>query len=124
MKTSVPYEKIFATFPLARQQKIKRRAAELIAEEFTLRDLRRAKQITQEEVAQRLSGRQVYVSRLERRADMKLSTLREYVRALGGDLQLMVTFPGDLPVRLRDIGTMSARTARIATQKAKLRKTA
>ncbi len=124
MKTSVPYEKIFATFPLARQRKIKRRAAELIAEEFTLRDLRRAKQITQEEVAQRLSGRQVYVSRLERRADMKLSTLREYVRALGGDLQLMVTFPGDLPVRLLDIGTMSARKARIATQKAKLRKTA
>jgi hypothetical protein len=124
MKTSVPYEKIFSTFPPARQRKIKRRAAELIAEEFTLRDLRRAKQITQEEVAQRLSGRQVYVSRLERRADMKLSTLREYVRALGGDLQLMVTFPGDLPVRLRDIGTMSARKARNATGKAKLRKTA
>jgi len=124
MKTSVPYEKIFATFPPARQRKIKKRAAELIAEEFTLRDLRRAKQITQEEVAQRLSGRQVYVSRLERRADMKLSTLRDYVRALGGDLQLMVTFPGDLPVRLRDIGTMSARKARNAIPKTKLRKTA
>src|SRR5208337_3533333 len=124
MKTSVPYEKIFAAFPPARQQKIKKRAAELIAKESTLRDLRKAQQITQEEVAQRLSGRQVYVSRLERRADMKLSTLREYVRALGGDLQLMVTFPGDLPVRLRDIGTMSARKARIATQKPKLRKTA
>jgi transcriptional regulator with XRE-family HTH domain len=95
MKTSVPYEKIFARFSPARQKKIKKRAAELIAEEFTLRDLRKAKQITQQEVAKRLSGRQVYVSRLERRADMKLSTLRQYVRALGGDLQLMVTFPGD-----------------------------
>lgn len=124
MKTSVPYEKIFAKFPPARRRKIKKRAAELIAEEFTLRDLRKAKQITQEEVAQRLSGRQVYVSRLERRADMKLSTLRDYVRALGGDLQLMVTFPGDVPVRLRDIGTMSARKGRNATQKSKLRKTA
>src|ERR1700730_13951748 len=88
------------------------RAAELIAEEFTLRDLRKAKQITQQEVARRLSGRQVYVSRLERRADMKLSTLREYVRALGGDLQLMVTFPGGAPVRLRNIGTISARKSR------------
>ncbi len=124
MKTSVPYEKIFATFPPARQRKIKKRAAELIAEEFTLRDLRKAKQITQEEVAQRLSGRQVYVSRLERRADMKLSTLRAYVRALGGDLQLMVTFPGDAPVRLRDIGTMSARKGRNVTQKSRLRKSA
>jgi hypothetical protein len=124
MKTAVPYEKIFATFPSARQQKIKKRAAELIAEEFTLRDLRKAKQITQEEVAQRLSGRQVYVSRIERRADMKLSTLREYVRALGGDLQLMVTFPGDAAVRLRDIGTMSTRKRGDASAKSKLKKTA
>ena len=124
MKTSVPYEKIFAAFPPARQQKIKKRAAELIAEEFTLRDLRKAQQITQEEVAQRLSGRQVYVSRLERRADMKLSTLREYVRALGGDLQLMVTFPGDVPVRLRDIGTNSGRKDRKSNPNSKLKKTA
>ena len=51
MKTSVPYEKILATFPPARKRKIKKRAAELIAEEFTLRDLRKAKQITQQEVA-------------------------------------------------------------------------
>src|SRR5277367_2747321 len=100
MKASVPYEKIFATFSPERQQKIKKRAAELIVEEYTLQGLRKAKQMTQEEVARRLIGRQVYVSRLERRADMKLSTLREYLRALGGDLQLMVTFPGDVPVRL------------------------
>src|SRR5437588_6433312 len=112
MKTSVPYERIFATFSPARQRKIKKRAAELIAEEFTLPDLRRAKQITQEEVAKRLSGRQVYVSRLERRADMKLSSLRDYVQALGGDLQLMVTFPGDVPVKLREIGTVRTRNRR------------
>jgi transcriptional regulator with XRE-family HTH domain len=124
MKTSIPYEKILATLPPARQWKIKKRAAELIAEEFTLRDLRRAKQITQEEVARRLSGRQVYVSRLERRADMKLSTLREYVRALGGDLQLMVTFPGDASVKLRDIGKMPSRKRRQPPQKAKVRKIA
>jgi hypothetical protein len=124
MKTSVPYEKIFAALPRARQQKIKRRAAELIAEELTLRDLRKAKQITQEEVAQRLSGRQVYVSRLERRADMKLSTLREYVRALGGDLQLMVTFPGDAPVKLREIGAVPARRGRVARPNARLKRTA
>ena len=124
MKTSVPYEKIFATFSPSRQRKIKDRAAELIAEEFTLRDLRKAKQITQEEVARRLRGRQVYVSRLERRADMKLSTLREYVRALGGDLQLMVTFPGDAPVSLRDIGAASAPKVRKTAHKSKLRKTA
>jgi hypothetical protein len=65
----------------------------------------------------------VYVSRLERRADMKLSTLREYVRALGGDLQLMVTFPGDELVKLQDIGMTSARKRR-SGQKSKMRKIA
>lgn len=125
MKTSVPYEKILAKFPPGRQRKIKKRAAELIAEEYTLRDLRKAKRMTQEEVARRLSGRQVYVSRLEQRADMKLSTLREYVRALGGDLELMVTFPEDGPVKLRDIGTttpMPKRRGSVHTSK--MRKTA
>jgi predicted transcriptional regulator len=130
MKTSVPYKKIFAAFSPERQLKIKNRAVELIAEEYTLRDLRRAKQITQEEVARRLSGRQVYVSRLERRADMKLSTLREYVRALGGDLQLMVTFPGNGLVKLQDIGTTpvasttSVHKRRHTVQKSKMRKIA
>jgi transcriptional regulator with XRE-family HTH domain len=123
MKTSVPYEKIFATFPPARQRKIKKRAAELIAEELTLRDLRKAKHLTQEEVARRLSGRQVYVSRLERRADMKLSTLRDYVRALGGDLQLMVTFPDRGAVRLQEIGTLAPKR-RSSTPRSKLKRTA
>jgi hypothetical protein len=123
MKTSVPYEKIFARFPPTRQRKIKKRAAELIAEELTLRDLRKAKQVTQEEVARRLSGRQVYVSRLERRSDVKLSTLRDYVRALGGDLQLMVIFPEGAAVKLRGIGT-SAPKRRGSAPKSKLKKNA
>jgi transcriptional regulator with XRE-family HTH domain len=124
MKASVPYEKILATFSHERQQKIKRRAAELIVEEYTLQGLRKARQMTQEEVARRLIGRQVYVSRLERRADMKLSTLREYVRALGGDLQLMVTFRGDKVVKLQDIGTTSVPERRNVGQKSKARKIA
>jgi hypothetical protein len=112
VKTSVPYEKVFSKFSPARQRKIKTRAAELIAEEYALRDLRLAKAVTQEEVAKRLGGRQVYVSRLEKRADMKLSTLRDYVRAIGGDLQLMVTFPEGKAVKLRDIGALKSRRKR------------
>lgn len=100
----VPAEDVLAALAPERQARIKARAAELIGEEMALRDLRRAKQVTQEQVAQRLGGRQVYVSRLEKRADMKLSTLREYVQAIGGDLQLMVTFPQGQAVRLKDIG--------------------
>jgi transcriptional regulator with XRE-family HTH domain len=115
----IPTEDVLSGMAPERQARIKARAAELIAEEMALRDLRRAKHVTQEQVAQRLGGRQVYVSRLEKRADMKLSTLREYVRAIGGDLQLMVTFPEDKAVRLKDIGEGSPRQRRQVTSKAK-----
>ncbi|MBV9588672.1 MAG: helix-turn-helix transcriptional regulator [Hyphomicrobiales bacterium] len=125
MKTSVPFAAILATFSSERQQKVKKRAAELIAEEFTLRDLRKSKRITQEEVARRLSGRQGHVSRLEQRADMKLSTLREYVRALGGDLQLRVIFPAEIAREYRDTGPEPTRRNRTTSlKKASSRKTA
>jgi Helix-turn-helix domain len=93
MKKPVPYEKVFARLPAARKKRIKVRASELIAEEVALRDIRKSRALTQEQVAKRLGGKQVYVSRLESRSDVKVSTLREYVKALGGELQLLVTFP-------------------------------
>jgi hypothetical protein len=105
----VSSEEVMGSLSPERQARIKARGAELIAEEVALRDLRRAKHVTQEQVAERLGGRQVYVSRLEKRADMKLSTLRDYVRAIGGDLQLMVTFPEGKMVRIKDIGDASPR---------------
>lgn len=105
----VTAEAVLSALPPERQARIKARGAELIAEEFALRDLRRAERITQAQVAERLDGRQVYVSRLEKRADMKLSTLRAYVQAIGGDLELMVTFPEGRTVRLKDIGEATAR---------------
>ena len=105
---AVPYEEVLAKQSPESQARIKVRSAELIAEYFALRDLRRAKKVTQEEIAERLGGRQVYVSRLERRADMKLSTLKNYVEALGGDLQLMVTFPEGETIRLDHFGEEQA----------------
>ena len=52
---------------------------------MTLRDIRKSRALTQEQVAKRLGGKQVYVSRLESRSDVKVSTLRDYVHALGGE---------------------------------------
>jgi transcriptional regulator with XRE-family HTH domain len=101
---AIPSDEVLASLPPQRQARIKARAAALVAEEMALRDLRRARRVTQEQVAERLGGRQVYVSRFEKRADMKLSTLRDYVRAIGGDLQLMVTFPEGETVRIKEIG--------------------
>lgn len=111
---AVPADEVFASFAPERRDRIKKRSEELIAEELALRDLRRSKQLTQSEVAHRLGGRQVYISRLESRADMKLSTLRDYVGAIGGDLHLIVSFPEGSAVRLKDIGDTSAAAKRPA----------
>lgn len=118
---TIPPEEVFADFTSEEREQVRKRTEELVAEHQALSDLRRSKQLTQAEVARRLGGRQVYVSRLEKRADMKLSTLRDYVGAIGGDLHLMVTFPEGRPVRLRDIGEAPVRARPRAAAAAKAR---
>jgi ribosome-binding protein aMBF1 (putative translation factor) len=104
MKKSIPYEKVIAKLPAARRVKIAARAKELIAEVAALRDIRKSRSLSQEQVAKKLGGKQVYVSRLESRSDVKVSTLRGYVRALGGDLELIVTFPEGTKAKIGDLG--------------------
>lgn len=55
--------------------------------------MRKARSLTQTAVAERLHVDQGSVSKLEGRTDMYLSTLREYVEALGGTLELRADFP-------------------------------
>lgn len=76
-----------------RRQKVEARAAELVAEEMSLQDLRRAHRLTQARVGKALKIGQDGVSRLEQRSDLLISTLRNYVEAMGGDLQLIASFP-------------------------------
>ncbi|AFZ15566.1 helix-turn-helix domain protein (plasmid) [Crinalium epipsammum PCC 9333] len=86
--------------PHERRAQINKRAADLIASYMTLQELRQALKLTQEKVAQLLNIDQANVSRLENRSDLMLSTLREYVAAMGGDLQLVAKFPDRPPVTL------------------------
>lgn len=79
--------------PAERRKKIEARAEELIAEEMTLRDLRKARELTQEHMADMLKIGQDSVSRLEQRSDLLLSTLKSYVAAMGGSLDLVARFP-------------------------------
>jgi transcriptional regulator with XRE-family HTH domain len=82
-----------AKLPKKDQRAIKKRAAELIAEEATLRQLREARERSQVEMAQKLHIKQAAVSKLERRTDMYLSTLRSYIEAMGGKLEIIASFP-------------------------------
>jgi transcriptional regulator with XRE-family HTH domain len=77
----------------SRRKKVEARAAELIAEEMTLRELRRARRLTQVRMAEQLGITQDGVSRLEKRSDLLLSTLRKTVKAMGGTLSLVAEFP-------------------------------
>lgn len=67
--------------------------AEKLLEEMPLYELRNARQLTQEKLAKELHVNQSAVSKLERRADMYVSTLREFVRAMGGELEITARFP-------------------------------
>ena len=84
------------SLPVKRQQKIQARAFEIIAEELTLKELRTALNITQEELAERLEKSQDSVSKLESRRDVKISTLRQAVEALECELVLSVKLPKHL----------------------------
>ena len=83
-----------------RRKKIEARAAELVAEEMALRELRKAHHRTQASMAKQLGISQDGVSRLEKRSDLLLSTLRNYVEAMGGNLHLIAEFPDQPPVML------------------------
>ena len=92
-----------------RRRKVEARAAALIAEEMTLRELRKARQLTQVTVARELGISQDGVSRLEQRSDLLLSTLRRTVEAMGGSLSLIATFPDRPPVELSGISERESR---------------
>jgi len=88
---------------VAQQKKVEDRAAELIAEEMSLRDLRKARKLTQARVAKTLGITQDSVSRLEKRSDLLLSTLRKTVKAMGGDVRILAEFPDRAPVLLAEL---------------------
>lgn len=92
-----------AKLSAAQRKKVEGRAAEIIAEEMSLRDLRKARKLTQARVAKALGITQDSVSRLEKRSDVLLSTLRKTVKAMGGDVRIVAEFPDRAPVVLSEL---------------------
>jgi transcriptional regulator with XRE-family HTH domain len=90
----------FERLPKARKDKFLARTNELVAEEMTLAKLREARLRSQVQIAEKLGIKQAAVSRLERRTDMYLSTLRELITAMGGMLQITAEFPDRPPVTI------------------------
>jgi DNA-binding XRE family transcriptional regulator len=94
--------------PAARRRKVERRAGELIREHLTLQELRKELNLTQESMAELLDMNQANVSKVEKRTDMLISTLRGYIEAMGGSLELVARLPGRGAVKLEGFGNSSA----------------
>ncbi len=96
-------ERIRKELSPARRKKVAARATQIIAEEMTLQELRHARKLTQVRMARVLGIGQDGVSKLEKRADLMISTLRKTVEAMGGSLSLVAEFPDRDPVVLSRI---------------------
>ncbi len=94
---------IIKALSASRRRKIEKRANQLIGEEMTLQELRRARELTQVRMAKSLGVAQKQISEIEKRTDMHISTLRRSIEALGGKLSLVAEFPDRDPVVLAGI---------------------
>lgn len=103
---------IMAALPAKRRARINDRAMELA----TLKDLRKAAEQTQEDLAAALGVGQDTISRLEKRSDMLLSTLRHYVESMGGKLELVAQFPNRPPVVIDHLGVERSASLSRSTQ--------
>lgn len=104
MAQLMTFQAVLADMEPARRERVKSRAAEIAREYHALQELRKARTKTQVEVAKTLGVSQPYIAKLEQRTDLMLSVLQTYVRSLGGELELAVSFPDCGRVVLRGIG--------------------
>jgi DNA-binding XRE family transcriptional regulator len=100
---TVTLEEILSEMSEERRARIFKRADE-IRQEINLREMRRLRKITQARLSKKLKIGQEGVSRIEKRTDLYLSTLRNYVEGVGGKLSLVVEFPDRAPVVLTGFG--------------------
>jgi DNA-binding XRE family transcriptional regulator len=103
----VTLDEILNEMPAERRAIILQRAQE-IREELNLRQVRRLRKLTQARLSKKLKIGQEGVSRIEKRTDLYISTLRGYVEGVGGKLKLVVELPDQPPVLLTGLGEGAA----------------
>ncbi len=99
-------QNIWDNLPEDRQQRITAHAELLEAQYLTLHKLRKTAGLTQANVSKTLNMPQSNVSRLEKSSDMLVSTLRSYIEAVGGKLNLTVELPDQPPVFLAGLSDL------------------
>ena len=100
------HEDFMASLPPERRARIEARAAEELAELEGLKALRLLAERSQEQIAASLGIKQPSVHKIERQTDLYLSTLRRFVEAAGGKLELRVELPGKGVLHLTGVGQL------------------
>ena len=80
--------------------------AQRLGEEMDLAEVRRALKLSQEEIGQTLQIKQGSVAKIEKRADMYVSTLRRFIEAMGGELEIVARFP-DHAVKIKNFADLN-----------------
>lgn len=101
-------DQVIASLPKDQQDRVALRHRELKQEVDGLRELREITGKAQADIATALNIKQPSVSKIEKQADMYLSTLRSYVEAIGGELELTVKLPKRPALRLQHLGDVGA----------------
>ena len=107
-----PWREIAKKFTPEQRREIDAIKRELLAE-MPLHELRRARSLTQQDVAETLNVNQPAVAKLEQRADIYVSSLRNYIEAAGGRLKIIAEFPeGEVAItNFASVGDLDEPTA-------------
>jgi len=99
----IPLKDVINEISPVRQKRIRAKADEYIKEYETLQELRKGLKLTQNELADNLRIKQVSVSNLENRPDMRLSTLNNYIEAMGCELEIWIKTPNRTYVKIKNL---------------------
>jgi len=103
MYKPVLLDEVMAALPAKRRVKVEAKGRELLKKidrRATLKEMRKARRISQTTLAEAIGVKQMQVSRLEKRRDPRISTLKRSIEALGGQLTMIATFPDQEPMVL------------------------
>ena len=104
---AVTLEEMLASLPPERRAEIDRRYEELLNEVESLKELRRLSKLSQAKMAKTLKISQPAVSKIEKQTDMYLSTLRGYVEAMGGEMDIVIRLPDRGPVTVKSLADVA-----------------
>jgi hypothetical protein len=108
---------MIGALPKQRRERIDAGYRELRDDVESLRELRRVAGKAQADIAATLKIKQPSVSKIEKQTDMYLSTLRSYVEAIGGKLDLVIRLPSRRAMHLNQLGEVLAGSAKPAQRR-------